>query len=45
LLNAEAKLLWVKPAGSDAPEIDRELAGNGHDGFFARGPGGERSFL
>ena len=32
------------PAGADAPEVDRELAGHRHDRFLFGGAGGEGAF-
>ena len=45
LLKSESESFLVELAGTDPPEVDRELARDGHDGFFARGPCRERPFL
>ena len=44
VLNAQAELFWAKLAGADAPQVDSELAGHRHDGFFACRPGGQSAF-
>ncbi len=43
LLN-EPESLGLDLAGADAPEVDRELAGHGHDGLLSRRAGGEGAF-
>ena len=43
LLN-ESEFLRRGLAGAQAPEVDRELAGDGDDRFLARGAGGEGAF-
>ena len=40
----ESEGLCLNPAGANAPEIDRELAGEGDNRFLARGPCGESAF-
>src|SRR5260370_11726090 len=42
-LEVKAQLLRAEPAGADAPQIDRQLACDGNDGFFARRTGSERA--
>ena len=43
-LGSEAEFFCRAQAGVEAPEVDSELAGDGDDGFLARGAGGSRSF-
>ncbi len=43
LLN-ESEGLGLDPAGADAPEVDRELAGHGNDCILSRRACGEGAF-
>jgi len=40
----ESEGLGLELAGADAPEVDGELAGHGHDGFLPRWAGRESAF-
>ncbi len=40
----QTQLCGLDPAGAEAPEVDRELAGHRHDRFLSGRAGGERAF-
>src|SRR6266700_7617943 len=44
ILDGKSQLFCSEPAGLDSPQIDGQLSGHGHDGFFARSAGGQCAF-
>ena len=43
-LNDQTDCFGCAAPGADSPQINRQLARHRHDGFFARGSSGQRSF-